>query len=472
MLLRYFYDEKLAHASYLVGCQKTGEAIVIDPARNLAPYFQVAKAEGVTIVAVAETHIHADFVSGARELGAVHQAKLFLSNEGDEDWKYQYVKGLNHQLVHDGDRFFIGNLLFEVMHTPGHTPESISFLLTDLGGNADRPIGIFTGDFVFVGDIGRPDLLEKAAGMKGTSELGARAMFQSLQKFKQLPDYMQVWPAHGAGSACGKALGAVPSSTVGYEKLFNWAMSHTSEEEFVQALLDGQPEPPTYFAVMKRVNKEGPPLLKELPVVQEFNSLEAVKESLENGQMIDTRPFQKFAKGHLAGTLHIPFNKSFANWAGWIVDYDRPVQILTTPDELDEILQALRAVGIDLVTGFIDSSKLMERELSSLETIEEVTPLEIADRVEKSEVHVVDVRNLAEWKEGHIQDAQHIMLGSLAMRLDELPHDKPLLVQCRSGARSAIGASILKANGFKDVMNLSGGILQWQIDGLPVVERG
>ncbi|CAI8725274.1 hydroxyacylglutathione hydrolase [Brevibacillus sp. IT-7CA2] len=472
MLLRYFYDEKLSHASYLVGCQKTGEAIVIDPSRNLAPYFQVAKAEGVTIVAATETHIHADFVSGARELGAAHQAKLFLSNEGDEDWKYQYLEGLNHQLVHDGDRFFIGNLLFEVMHTPGHTPESISFLLTDLGGNADRPIGIFTGDFVFVGDIGRPDLLEKAAGMKGTSESGARAMFQSLQKFKQLPDYMQVWPAHGAGSACGKALGAVPSSTVGYEKLFNWAMSHSSEEEFVKALLDGQPEPPSYFAVMKRVNKEGPALLNELPVVQEFNSFKQVKESLENGQIVDTRPFQKFAKGHLEGTLHIPFNKSFANWVGWIVDYDRPVHILATPDELDGILQTLYSVGIDQVTGFIASGKLMESEVSLLETIEEVTPLEIAERVEKGEVHVVDVRNLAEWKEGHIPDAQHIMLGTLAMRLDEIPHDKPLLVQCRSGARSAIGASILQANGFKDVMNLSGGILEWQKDGLTVVERG
>ncbi|MGG4442732.1 MBL fold metallo-hydrolase [Brevibacillus fortis] len=472
MLLRYFYDEKLAHASYLVGCQKTGEAIVIDPSRNLAPYFQVAKAEGVSIVAATETHIHADFVSGARELGAVYQAKLFLSNEGDEDWKYQYLEGLNHQLVHDGDRFFIGNLLFEVMHTPGHTPESISFLLTDLGGHADRPIGIFTGDFVFVGDIGRPDLLEKAAGIKGTSDSGARDMFQSLQKFKQLPDYMQVWPAHGAGSACGKALGAVPSSTVGYEKLFNWAMSHTNEEEFVHALLDGQPEPPKYFAVMKRVNKEGPALLKELPVVQEFNSLEPVEDFLENGQILDTRPFQQFAKGHLAGTLHIPFNKSFANWAGWIVDYNRAVHVLATPDELNEILQALHSVGIDNVESFIDSGKLMEREASSLETIDEVTPLEIAERVEKGELHVVDVRNLTEWNEGHIRDAQHIMLGTLTMRLDEIPHDKPLLVQCRSGARSAIGASILKANGFKDVMNLSGGILKWQIDGLALADRG
>lgn len=262
MLLRYFYDEKLAHASYLVGCQKTGDAIVIDPSRNIKPYLQFAKEEGLNIVAAAETHIHADFVSGAREIGVTHQAKLFLSDEGDADWKYQYVDEIKHQLVKDGDRFSIGKLIFEVMHTPGHTPESISFLLTDRGSNADRPIGIFTGDFVFVSDVGRPDLLEKAAGIKGTADCGARAMFKSLLKFKQLPDYLQVWPAHGAGSSCGKALGAIPSSTVGYEKLFNWSMTYTNEKDFVKALLEGQPEPPKYFSVMKQINKKALRCLK------------------------------------------------------------------------------------------------------------------------------------------------------------------------------------------------------------------
>lgn len=468
MLLRYFYDEKLAHASYLVGCQKTGEAIVIDPSRNLEPYFQVANAEGVKIVAATETHIHADFVSGARELGAVHQAKLYLSDQGDNDWKYQYADGLQHQFVKDKDRFSIGNLIFEVMHTPGHTPESISFLLTDKGGNADRPIGIFTGDFVFVGDIGRPDLLEKAAGIVGTSDSGARAMFKSLLKFKQLPDYLQVWPAHGAGSACGKALGAVPSSTVGYEKLFNWALSHTNEEEFVQALLEGQPEPPKYFAVMKRVNKEGPALLSDLPAVLEVTSIEQVKNLLANGQIVDTRSTQEFAKGHVQGTINIPFNKAFTNWAGWIVDYNRPVYFMTNPEELDELLKALRSVGIDNVAGFMDHAKILASREFSLESYVEVTPLEIATTVESKDVYVLDVRNLSERLEGHIPNSQHIMLGTLPRRLDEIPNDKPILVQCRSGARSAIGASILQANGFKHVLNLKGGITQWHKDGLKI----
>ncbi|MEJ8545017.1 MBL fold metallo-hydrolase [Brevibacillus borstelensis] len=466
MLLRYFYDDKLAHASYLVGCQKTGEAIVIDPSRHLEPYVQAAKAEGVTIVAATETHIHADFVSGVRELGVAHKAKLYLSDEGGADWKYQYADSLNHQFLRDGDRFTVGNLLFEVMHTPGHTPESISFLLTDRGGNADRPIGIFTGDFVFAGDIGRPDLLEKAAGVKGASDSGARAMFKSLSKFKQLPDYLQVWPAHGAGSACGKALGAVPSSTVGYEKLFNWAMSYTDEEEFVQALLDGQPEPPKYFAVMKRVNKEGPALLEDLFSVTEIASLEEIKKLLGAEQIVDTRNAQEFAQGHVEGTLNIPWNKSFANWAGWIIDYDRPLYLLTSPDQLDQILRALRSVGIDNVAGYIEFGKVLSSGAFSHESYAEVTPLEIAKDVESGNVHVIDVRSLSEWKEGHIPNAQHIMLGTLPRRLDEIPKDKPILMQCRSGARSAIAASILQANGFKQVLNLGGGFLQWQRDGL------
>lgn len=470
MLLRYFYDEKLAHASYLVGCQKTGEAIVIDPGRNLKPYLQAAKEEGLSITAAAETHIHADFVSGARELGVIHQAKLYLSDEGDADWKYQYIDGLKHQLVKDGDRFSIGNLMFEVMHTPGHTPESISFLLTDSGGNADRPIGIFTGDFVFVGDIGRPDLLEKAAGIKGTSETGAREMFKSLMKFKQLPHYLQVWPAHGAGSACGKALGAIPTSTVGYEKLFNWAMAYTDEEEFVKALLDGQPEPPKYFAVMKRVNKEGPALLTDLSAVPEITSIEQVKDLQKKAQIVDTRPSREFAEGHVKGTINIPFNKAFTNWAGWLIDYNRPVYFITNPDKVSELLKALRSVGIDNVAGVMDSGKILASGAFTLESYTEITPLDIAKLVEDGFVHVLDVRNLTEWQEGHIPNAQHIMLGTLQERLDEIKRDCPILVQCHSGARSAIGASILQANGgFKQVLSLSGGIVQWQKDGLAIV---
>lgn len=475
MLLRYFFDEKLAHASYLVGCQKTGEAIVIDPSRDIAPYLATAKAEGVKIVAATETHIHADFVSGARELAVAQGAKLYLSDEGGEEWKYQYAAQLNHQLLKDGDRFQVGNIWFEVMHTPGHTPESISFLLTDKGGAADRPMGIFTGDFVFVGDVGRPDLLEKAVGVQGSSKDGARQMFQSLKRFKELPDYLQVWPAHGAGSACGKALGAIPSSTVGYEKLFNWALVIDDEEAFIHALLDGQPEPPTYFKYMKLANKNGPTLLADLPKTEQLASeIETVSALLAGGAAIlDTRASSQYAKGHIEGTVNIPYNKSFTNWAGWLVNYEHPLNLLCNSAQLTSILRDLRSIGIDNVSGFIDLTvySRYEEAAAELEAYEEIAPAQIAAQVENGDVLVLDVRNQSEWNEGHIPGATHIMLGTLAYRLAEVPTDKTLLVQCRSGARSAMACSILQANGRKNVINLTGGIMQWAHAGLPQVQR-
>ena len=281
MLFRSFFDEKLAQYTYLVGCQRTGEALVIDPARHVDDVVEAAKKEGLHITAATETHIHADFVSGSRQLAEQYGVKLYLSDEGDENWKYGYTDGLNVEFVKDGSKFSIGNIDFEVMHTPGHTPESISFVLTDRGGGASKPMGIFTGDFVFVGDVGRPDLLEKAAGAAGTADSGARDMYHSVQRFKELPDYLMVWPAHGAGSACGKSLGAVPSSTVGYEKQFNWAMQINDEQAFVDELLKDQPEAPVYFAEMKKVNKIGPAVLPQDKRVPDFSAEDVKKVNVE-----------------------------------------------------------------------------------------------------------------------------------------------------------------------------------------------
>ncbi|MDD1505345.1 rhodanese-like domain-containing protein [Lysinibacillus sp. CNPSo 3705] len=462
MLLRYFYDEKLAHASYVVGCQAKGEMVIVDPMRNIEPYLALAEKEKMQIVGALETHIHADFVAGSRELADRVGTKMYISDEGDADWKYQNLEGIPHQLLKDGDEFSIGNLIFKVMHTPGHTPESISFLLTDRGGVADKPMGIFTGDFVFVGDIGRPDLLEKAAGIQGTSLSGAKAMFKSLERFKALPDYMQLWPAHGAGSACGKALGAVPSSTVGYEKQFNWAMQFDDEQKFIDALLDGQPEPPYYFAVMKRVNKVGIELLKNLPPVKVVSSYEEVAQLLEDGkQVIDTRPAEDFAQGFIAGTLNIPDNNSLTNWAGWLVDYTKPLYLLINPSQLDDILIALRSIGIDNVVGYGDVTKVLE-EANALESYDNITPLEAKPLIESEKVHVLDVRNQTEYDAGHIENAQHIMVGTLSKRLDELQTDKKIVVQCQGGARSAIAVSVLKANGIHNIVNLTGGYMAWQ----------
>jgi hydroxyacylglutathione hydrolase len=246
MLFTRIYDEDLAQASYLIGCQATGEAVVVDPRRDIAVYLEEAQNNGMRIVAVAETHIHADYLSGSRELAAATGATLYLSDEGDDDWKY----GFEGERLHDGGEIQAGNVTLKAIYTPGHTPEHLSFLLTD-GAVTDEPGFVLTGDFVFVGDLGRPDLLDEAAGGKDTRFVSAKQIFASLrERFVSLPNYVLVWPGHGAGSACGKTLGAVPSSTVGYERLFSWwgrFLEQENEEGFVEALLEGQPDAPVYF---------------------------------------------------------------------------------------------------------------------------------------------------------------------------------------------------------------------------------
>ena len=241
MFFRQIFDEKLAQYAYIVGCQQTGEALVIDPERDIDRYVRAVEEEDLTITAVAETHIHADFLSGARELAERFDVQLYLSDEGTKDWKYEWVKNgdYDHTLLKDGDSFRVGKIEVKAVHTPGHTPEHVSFLVTDRGGGASEPMGMATGDFVFVNDLGRPDLLESAAKMEGMMEPSARTLFNTVQGFLEMPDYIQVWPAHGAGSACGKALGSVPGTTVGYEKRFSPAIeaARRGEDAFVDFIL-------------------------------------------------------------------------------------------------------------------------------------------------------------------------------------------------------------------------------------------
>jgi len=372
-------------------------------------------------------------------------------------------------LLKDGDTFWVGNIKFETLHTPGHTPEHIALLMTDTAG-ADRPMGIFSGDFVFVGDVGRPDLLEKAAKIAGTAELGARQMFHSLERFKALPDYLQLWPGHGAGSACGKALGAVPSSTVGYEKLFNWALRHDDEAAFIRELLSGQPEPPRYFAVMKRVNKEGPAVLHGLPLPEHlpFNHLEGILA--EKLPIVDTRTAAAFAASHIPGTFNIPYDYSFANWAGWLLDYDRPFYLIVDNHALEEVVRQLTSIGLDNSAGYFETSAIEAWAAAGheLQCYNNQGPKQVADQVQEGRVTLIDVRYQAEWEEAHIPYARHIMLGYLEEQAGQIPADKPVVVQCETGGRSAIAASVLQKQGFSKVTNLMGGIRDWKLAGLPV----
>ena len=473
MLLRRFYDTKLAQASYLIGCAATGEALVLDPNRDTDQYLRAAAEEGFRITHVSETHIHADFLSGTRELAARTGATMYLSAEGGPDWSYGFGTDDDRVPVGDGASFRVGNVRFDVLHTPGHTPEHISFMITDTAAT-DRPMGVFTGDFVFVGDVGRPDLLERAAGIAGTMEAGAHSMFASLARFKALPDYLQLWPAHGAGSACGKALGAVPSTTLGYERIANWAFGIEDEGRFVEAILAGQPEPPRYFAEMKRLNRDGPALLGGLPHVPEV-TVEHLATVLAAGGpvVVDTRHAGAFAEGHLPGTINIPLDRSFPTWAGWLVPYDRDVFLITgegRPSLVADAVRDLALIGLDRVRGFVPGEALEAWMAAgnARGTIRTMAVEDLAPLLEGGEARVIDVRDASEWRAGHLPGVPNIPVGYLSDHLADLPTDGPLVLQCLTGARSAIAASVLRARGFTNVVNLAGGYADWVARRLPV----
>jgi hydroxyacylglutathione hydrolase len=464
MFLKYFYDKSLAHASYMVGCQRSGEAIVIDPGRSIDQYIAAADAEGLRITGAAETHIHADFVSGSRELADRVGAKLYLSDEGPADWKYQFASQHDTRLLKDGDVFFVGKVKLQVLHTPGHTPEHISFVLTDQGGGANQPMGIFTGDFVFVGSIGRPDLLETAAGVVGSAESGARLLYHSMLKFRDLPDHLQVWPAHGAGSACGKGLGAIPSSTVGYEKRFNPALQFHDEQAFVDYILADQPETPFYFAVMKRVNKIGPELLRSLPPVQALNASE-LRNVVSRYLVIDTTASAEFAKAHVPSTINVPAS-SLVQWTGFFANYEQPLYLLTDSRSLDEDLRGLRSIGIDKIDGYFDADAVKAAAIRT-ESYPSAPPEQLKGKIESGEVRLLDVRAATEFSQGHIPGAEHRFLGKLIRDLASLDKTRPSVVQCQGGARSAIATSILQRAGY-EVTNMQGGFKAWVEAGLPV----
>lgn len=454
MFFQHVYDKTLAQASYIIGCQAKGEAIVIDPKRDVDTYLEIAAQHNLKITKVTETHIHADFLSGARELVALTGAELYLSDEGGDDWQYEFA----HQGLKHGDVLTLGNLTLEVLHTPGHTPESISFLLTDHPATSE-PIMLFTGDFVFVGDVGRPDLLEKAAGLKGTQEKGAKQLFESIKKFQALPDYVQVWPGHGAGSACGKALGAVPSTTVGYEKIRNWALQFGDDEvSFTEELLNGQPEAPRYFAMMKILNKVNRPLLTAVPKHKKLSKNEFLEAYANNMLIIDTRHKGEFAKGYLPSSINIQGNNSFANWMGWIVSYDKPFILVADEADMEDLTRKLMRIGMDNIYGFIDDVHTLD---ISLATAEVIDINQFKTEMQRGDIQLVDVRNEKEFSADHIDGALHIFVGTIEANLEKLDRTKETIVFCQAGDRSTIAYSILKKHGFEHVKNYAGGMKEW-----------
>lgn len=455
MFLKRFYDDQLAHASYLIGCYATGEAFVVDPNRTIEQYVAAAEDEGMRIVGVTETHIHADFLSGSRELAKTTGAMLYLSDEGGEEWKYGFSNEPNVQLLHHGDVIRIGNIRLDVWHTPGHTPEHLSFVMTD-GAESDEPLGAFTGDFIFVGDVGRPDLLDRVAGFRDTMEVGARALYQSLQRFvAAMPDHLMLFPAHGAGSACGKALGGVPFSVLGYQKKVNWALKVANEQEFVDNVLEGQPEPPLYFKEMKRMNKMGPAFLGSIKGLAKF-SPEILKD--ETKFVIDIRHHSALREGFVPGSIGVSWCRmcrNFATWTGWQAPYDMDIVLIGENEhEVQQAKKSMEGIGLDRVIGWVDFADIPD------EMVEPMNLITVSDTVGRKalgEVNILDVRGRAEYEAGHIPGVTWIPFGYLQGRLDEVPKDKPLVIHCAGGNRSPIAYTLLRKFGFTDISEMNAG---------------
>jgi hydroxyacylglutathione hydrolase len=472
MFLKRFYDPKLSQASYLIGCPSSGQALVVDPNRDIDPYLHAANEEGLRIAHVTETHIHADFVSGARELAHRARAQLYLSNAGGRDWSYQYAGESNAALIGDGSEFRVGAIAIRALHVPGHTPEHLTFLVTDTE-SAPEPMGALTGDFIFVGDVGRPDLLERAALARGTMEAGARQLFQSLQRFRAFPDYLQIWPGHGAGSACGKALGAVPQSTLGYERRFNWAFGIADEASFVEAVLAGQPDPPRYFAEMKRINRAGPRLLGGIRRPARLPVTNLAAALAQSAPVVDTRQAVEFAHGAVPGTINIPGSRSFTTWAGSLLPYDRDFYLIADDrrgQTIDDLVRDLAGIGLDRIAGYF-GTEVVDAWRASQGQLQSIASLSLADfvaQLDSNDKVVLDVRGEGEWNAGHLRGSLNVPIGELDRRLGELPRERPVIVHCQTGARAAMAASLLRARGFRDVAQFPGGFAEWLAAGQPV----
>ena len=456
MLIERIYDEDLAQASYLIGCQAKGTAVVVDGRRDIAVYQALAEKNGMDIVAVTETHIHADYLSGTRELAAATGAKIYVSGEGGADWQYEF----DGERLYDGDTITIGNISIKAVHTPGHTPEHLSFLVTD-GAFSDRPGYLLSGDFVFSGDLGRPDLLDEAAGGIDTRFEGAKQLFASLRdKFLTLPDYIQVHPAHGAGSACGKALGAIPSSTVGYERLYAWwgpYLAANDEQGFIDELLDGQPDAHAYFGRMKRENREGPAVMGERAPLAELATADVARYLADDKVIfVDTRSNDQVHEGTVTGSVNVPAGKSVASYGAWVVNPEtdkNPLVLLASDQETaQDMWDHLVRVGIDNVAGYVTGTEGLPTTTPRLVRPEELDRFEAA--------MVLDVRNKTEHAAGHIPGSRQLSGGRLMWHLDELPSSGSIVTYCQSGVRNAVAASALRRAGY-DVVELDGSYEAW-----------
>ncbi|MDH3284379.1 MAG: rhodanese-like domain-containing protein [Acidobacteriota bacterium] len=469
MLFEQFERNALSHYSYAVGCPADGRIAIVDPQRDVDFYLQFAHAYGVRISHVLETHIHADYASGARELAELADAELCVSGYDEGE---QFEVRFPHRDLREGDTIELGSVRIEVLHTPGHTPEHVAFLVWDLARTKEIPQLMLSGDFLFVGSVGRPDLL----GEGETLALAGRMQESITEKLRGLPDGLEIHPAHGAGSMCGSGMSGRPISTLGFERIANpYLAERMSKDAFVEKLIGSVPPFPEYYRRMKRVNSAGPKPLGRLPGATPIDPAR-FRELVEKGHaVIDLRDQASFGAEHVPGSFGIGLRGNLSGWAAWVVPYDTPI-LLVVPDSplgaaVHEASRALVRVGLDDVVGYLDGGMQawLEAGLPATST-PQLTAVDLGERLRQGEeLHVIDVRGRDEWEQGHIEGAEHVPGGELQNRLDRIPKDgKPMAIVCGSGYRSTVAASVLERHGFKSVRNLAGGMNGWRQAGLPV----
>src|SRR6266576_290287 len=459
LVFKTIQTEGIAELSYLVGDDDEGIAAVFDPRADCDVYIEAAREAGVAITHIFETHIHADLVSGSRELCArLESAKIYASGEGGAEY------GFAPEKRNDGDRREFGEVLVTARHTPGHTPEHMSYLLAE-AEHPDEPWAVLTGDSLFVSSAGRPDLL----GEKHTKQL-AEQQFHTLHDFYlNLPDHVMIYPNHGAGSPCGADIGARLSSTIGYERKFNKFLQFPDAKSFTEYAIKTAPPVPHYYPLMKKLNAEGPEILGNLPRVPGLPP-KAFKEAIDKkvGVLVDVRTMLAFGGGHIAGALNIGGTPILSIWAGWMLDSEKPILlVMESDDDLERIVRLFVRTGFTKFAGYLlGGMKAWQAEGLPLERIGQMSVHELNDR--KSSLQIVDVRGPGEWKKGHVPGARNIFVPELRKRMRELDPKKPTVVYCGSGYRSSIAASILKPAGFNDLWNVPGSWEAWQKAKLPV----
>ena len=464
MILQRFEVPGLAHYSYLIASE--GQAVVIDPQRDISVYREFARAKGLKMAHILETHIHADYASGAPALAEVTGAKLWLSAY-DKGEQYQYR--MPHEALTDGDEVLFGKLRIVVLHTPGHTPEHLSFLLFEQQG-CGQPLGLFSGDFLLIGSLGRPDLLGEAE----KRYLAGRLFESAHTSIASLADGTIVYPGHGAGSLCGVGISERAESTIGYERHCNVFMATASEEDFISKILGSVPQFPEYYKRMKGLNSEGAPAIQELPGHTPLTPAEfRLKVEKTGGVILDVRTPDAFGGVHISGAFNIGAGPNLSLWAGWVLPYEADIFLVgdDTSSNLEEVRKSLVRVGHDRIVGFlqngINSWIAVGYEQAHLP---QISVLELNEAVSDGGA-VLDVRSPGEWKVGHIASALHIPLGDVSQRLGELPQSTQLNVICGSGYRSSIACSILQKAGFSEIRNTIGGMAAWYAQTLPVTTR-